>query len=69
MAIEVLIDREQCIGSGVCCSAVPAVFKLDEDEIAMVIDPNADTEANIVYAAKGCPTLAITVFKDGAKIA
>jgi len=32
MAIELLIDREQCIGSGVCCSAVPAVFRLDEDD-------------------------------------
>lgn len=68
MTFRIEIDRQECIGSGRCCSAVPKVFRLDESEVAVVIDANGDTEENVLYAARQCPTLSISLIKDGRKI-
>lgn len=55
------IDRERCMGSGNCGFWAPATFDLDDDGIAVVIDPEGDDEAKIHNAARGCPTSAIEV--------
>jgi ferredoxin len=67
--LEIRIDRELCMGSGNCSFWAPAVFDLDDDGIAVVLDPNAQPEDKIVLAAQGCPTQAISVMRDGEKIA
>ena len=64
MALEIKIDRESCMGSGNCSFWAPGVFDLDDDGIAIVLDPAAAPDDKIVLAAQGCPTQAITVF-DG----
>ena len=69
MPLEIRIDRELCMGSGNCSFWAPAVFDLDDDGIAVVLDPNAQPEDKIVLAAQGCPTQAISVMRDGEKIA
>ncbi len=68
MALEIKIDREACMGSGNCSFWAPDVFDLDDDGVAIVLDPDAAPEEKILLAAQGCPTQAISVLKDGEKI-
>jgi ferredoxin len=69
VALEISIDRELCMGSGNCSFWAPGVFDLDDEGIAVVLDVNAAPEEKIVLAAQGCPTQAITVSRDGVKLA
>ena len=55
-------------GSGNCSFWAPGVFDLDDEGIAIVIDPNGAPEDKIILAAQGCPTQAIAVLRDGEKI-
>jgi ferredoxin len=62
--VRIEIDREKCMGSGNCGFWAPGVFDLDDEGIAIVVDPNAAPEEKILLAAEGCPTQAITVHRD-----
>jgi ferredoxin len=55
------IDRELCYGFGDCVSSAPDVFELDDDEKAIVIDPNGAARDDLVDAAANCPVTAITI--------
>jgi ferredoxin len=68
VTIEIAIDREVCMGSGNCSFWAPGVFDLDDDGVAIVIDPNGAPEDKIILAAQGCPTQAIALTKDGQKL-
>ncbi|MFM7616436.1 MAG: ferredoxin [Actinomycetes bacterium] len=68
MALEITIDREVCMGSGNCSFWAPGVFDLDDDGVAVVTDLDGGPEDKIILAAQGCPTQAIAIVKDGAKI-
>ena len=69
MTLEIRIDREKCMGSGNCSFWAPATFDLDDDGVAVVTDPDGDPEEKVVVAAQGCPTQAISVWRDGEQIA
>jgi ferredoxin len=69
MAAEIRIDREKCMGSGNCSFWAPATFDLDDEGVAVVVDPEGDGDDKVVLAAQGCPTQAITVWRDGEKLA
>jgi ferredoxin len=62
--VRIEIDREKCMGSGNCGFWAPGVFDLDDEGIAIVVDPSAAPEEKILLAAEGCPTQAITVHRD-----
>ena len=68
MALSIEINRDVCMGSGNCSFWAPGVFDLDDDGIAIVIDPEGEPEDKIVLAGQGCPTQAIAIFRDGEKI-
>jgi ferredoxin len=68
MALEIRIDRDACMGSGNCGFWAPGVFDLDDDGIAIVLDPAAQPDDKIVLAAQGCPTQAIAILRDGEKM-
>ena len=68
MALSIEINREVCMGSGNCSFWAPGVFDLDDDGIAIVIDPEGEPEDKIVLAGQGCPTQAIAILRDGEKI-
>jgi ferredoxin len=55
------IDREVCMGSGVCSVYAPATFELDDEAKSTVVDPAGDPLERIRVAAEGCPTNAITI--------
>lgn len=65
MTLEIRIDGSRCMGSGNCAFWAPGTFDLGDDGIAVVLDPSGDAEDRIVNAAKGCPTQAIFVTRDG----
>jgi ferredoxin len=69
MAVKIEIDREKCMGSGNCSFWAPATFDLDDDGVATVIDADGDSDDKVVLAAQGCPTQAISVWRDGEKLA
>ena len=55
------IDRELCYGFGDCVASAPNVFELDDDEKAIVIDPNGAGRDDLLEAAANCPVNAITI--------
>jgi ferredoxin len=69
VALEITIDRDVCMGSGNCSFWAPGVFDLDDDGIAVVVDPGAAPLEKVVLAAQGCPTQAIAVVENGQKLA
>ena len=68
VALEIWIDRDVCMGSGNCSFWAPGVFDLDDDGIAVVVDPTAQPDDKVILAAQGCPTQAISIVQDGQKI-
>lgn len=66
VGIEIEIDRDLCMGSGNCVYAAPGVFALDDETVAVVVDPDGCDEASVLSAARNCPSAAITVRRDGA---
>lgn len=65
MALEVRIDRAVCMGSGNCLFWATNVFDLDAQGVSIVRDIDGDPEDKILLARQGCPTQAISVFRDG----
>lgn len=64
MGLDIEVDRTLCIGSGACARIAPGVFELDDDQVAVVVDPDAASRTAVVAAAESCPTLAIRI-SDG----
>ena len=68
MALEISINRELCMGSGNCSFWAPGVFDLDDEGLAVVVDPAAQPDDKVILAAQGCPTQAISILRDGEKL-
>jgi ferredoxin len=64
--LTVTVDRALCIGSGDCVDTAPDVFQLDDEDKAVVVDPDGASVDDIVDAARNCPVGAIFVIgEDG----
>jgi ferredoxin len=61
--MKAVVDRDACIGCGLCASDCPGVFQLDDDTISTVIvdEIPADLEDCAQAAVENCPESAITV--------
>ena len=68
MGLEVEIDRELCMGSGNCVYEAPGAFDLDDESVALVVDPAGVPADKVIAAALKCPTHAITVRRDDVKL-
>jgi ferredoxin len=62
--MKVKVDRELCIGVGNCVVIAPTVFKLDEENKAVILDLGYISESTILEAAESCPENAIIVEDD-----
>jgi ferredoxin len=60
------IDRDTCMGSGVCSVFAPETFDLDDDTKSTVVDAAGNPLDQIEAAAAGCPTGAIKVVRTSA---
>jgi ferredoxin len=68
MGLEVEIDREVCMGSGNCVYEAPGAFDLDDENVAVVVDPAGAAQDKVIAAALKCPTHAITVRRDDVRL-
>lgn len=55
------VDEGRCIGVAYCADCAPAVFRMNANRVAEVIDSNGADEATILEAAQSCPVDAIFV--------
>lgn len=62
--MKVRVDRDLCIGVGNCVAYAPTVFKLDEENKAVVLDPSSVDDQTLLEAAESCPENAIIVEDD-----
>ena len=62
--MKVRVDRDLCIGVGNCVAFAPTVFKLDEENKAVVLDPSSVDDDTLLEAAESCPEQAIIVEDD-----
>ena len=58
------VDRELCMGSGMCIVYAPATFEHDEHTKAVVVDPAGDPIDAIRNAVQACPTSALRLLTD-----
>jgi ferredoxin len=64
--VEITVDRGLCIGSGDCVDTAPDVFQLDDEDKAVVVDPDGAPLDDVLTAAGNCPVAAIFVIgEDG----
>ena len=62
--MKVRVDRGLCTGVSNCVVIAPTVFKLDNENKAVVLDPASVDEQTIMEAAESCPQNAIIVEDD-----
>lgn len=62
--MKVKVDRDLCIGVGNCVAFTPTVFKLDEENKAVVLDPASVDDDTLLEAAESCPEQAIIIEDD-----
>ncbi len=62
--MKVKVDRDLCIGVGNCVAFAPTVFKLDEENKAVVLDPSSVDDDTLLETAESCPEQAIIVEDD-----
>jgi ferredoxin len=59
--LTVAVDRDACIGSGICAGTAPARFALDGGRRSHPVAGESEFDELIVDAAASCPMEAITV--------
>lgn len=64
----ICVDRDICIGAATCISLASDVFELDNEQKAVVIDPDASDLDKIMEAAQSCPVDAIKVVDPDGKV-
>lgn len=61
--MKAIVDRDTCIGCGLCPQICPQVFEMDDQNLAFVkedpVPPDAQDEAR--QAAESCPVDAIAI--------
>ena len=64
--MNVTVDVDLCQGHGVCASEAPTVFRVTDDNVVEILDPNPpdDLHKNVGEAVKNCPTQALTLTED-----
>lgn len=62
--MKVKVDRDLCIGVSNCVAIAPTVFKLDEENKALVLDPSSVDDDTLLEAAESCPENAIIIEDD-----
>lgn len=56
---SIAIDRQRCMGTGLCTVYASATFAHDDDAKAIVADAGGNTDDEIQTAIEACPTGAI----------
>ncbi|WP_433204086.1 ferredoxin [Nocardia sp. CA-107356] len=62
--MELRVDRERCIGAGMCVLTAPGVFDQDIEDgrvVQLDVTPAPELEPAVREAAQVCPSGAITI--------
>ena len=59
--MKIKLDSDLCTGIGNCAIIAPAVFKLDEENKAVILDPDSVDRDTLLEAVENCPMEAITI--------
>ena len=62
--MKVTVDRDLCTGVSNCVAYAPTVFQLDQENKAIVLDPDSVDDETLLEAAESCPQNAIIVEDD-----
>ena len=66
---KIVVDRDLCIGAASCIAVSGATYELDNENKAIVLDPNAIDDETLIMSAESCPTKAILLFdKEGKQV-
>ncbi|MEU6982553.1 ferredoxin [Streptomyces sp. NPDC046324] len=66
--MDVHVDRDRCLGAGMCALTAPQIFDQDEDEGLVTLlnaRPPREHHAAVRVAAGVCPASVITVTEQG----
>ena len=66
MDIEVVINRERCIGSQNCVHHLPAMFQIDDEGLAVTIPHRVASADLLDVVVRDCPTEAIQLRRSAA---
>lgn len=60
--MRVVVDRDRCEGNAFCVNTAPGVFKLDDDEYAVVMTDPVPVEQEMLaqQAIEACPRAALS---------
>lgn len=61
---KIIIDCEACIGDQLCAQEAPETFDMNDDDKAIVIDPEGNCSEEIKTAAVSCPVDAIKLIDE-----
>ena len=68
LTIQIQINRDKCMGSGNCVFWAPQAFDLDDEGLSVVLEPGDADEHQLMQAREGCPTGAISLWRDGIEV-
>ena len=58
-SFRIEVNHKLCMGAGECVYSAPNSFALSEENKAIVMQPELDSDEAIQTAARGCPNFAI----------
>jgi ferredoxin len=61
--LQIAVDRDLCMGSGVCIAYAPDTFAHDEETKAVAQETEGASLDEIRAAVEGCPTGALTLIE------
>ncbi|EKD80345.1 MAG: hypothetical protein ACD_40C00128G0003 [uncultured bacterium] len=60
---KIVVVQSKCIAAASCVAISPTLFKLNEQNLAEMIEDGSDELDNIMLAAQSCPTGAIEIYE------